>query len=117
MSDWTRRRDERANDARRRAATPYLAWYRTAAWRLKRKAQLEAEPWCRFHARRGERVAATVADHIERHRGDATRFWHGALQSLCASCHSGLKQSLERGNRAGCDDAGAPVDADHPWFR
>jgi hypothetical protein len=43
----------------------------------------------------GRLTPATVADHIERHNGDYDRFWHGRLQSLCASCHSSEKQRQE----------------------
>jgi hypothetical protein len=93
----------------------WVALYKTAAWRERAAAQLQAEPWCRFHAQRGERVKATTADHIERHRGDPHLFMAGALQSLCAHCHSSVKQSLERGSRAGCGPDGLPTDKTHPW--
>jgi 5-methylcytosine-specific restriction enzyme A len=79
------------------------------------RAQLKAEPWCRFHAKRGERVSASIADHVERHGGDAFRFWHGALQSLCRHCHDSTKQSLERGDRAPCGLDGLPMGPGHPW--
>ena len=52
-------------------------------------------------------VAATVADHVEPHRGDHDKFWHGRLQSLCKPCHDRDKQREENGGRAivaiGCD--------------
>jgi len=98
---------------------PWLDWYRDQRWRGpngRRIKQLAAEPWCRFHAKRGERVKATTVDHIEPHRGDPDRFWNGALQSLCHHCHSAVKQSHEAGRRFGCDAAGAPTDPSHPWF-
>lgn len=39
---------------------------------------------------------ATVCDHLEPHRGDLTKFWHGPFQSLCQHCHSSDKQRLEK---------------------
>jgi 5-methylcytosine-specific restriction enzyme A len=65
-------------------------------------------------------VAATVADHVVDHKGNAIAFWQGALQSLCASCHSGLKQRETRqatdvGYSLGVDASGEPTDARHPW--
>jgi hypothetical protein len=99
----------------RRNPPAYLVWYRTTAWRRRSASQLSLEPWCRFHAERGERVKATVADHVTPHRGVETAFWSGALQSLCARCHSSVKQAIEAGKRAGCDASGLPIDPGHPW--
>jgi hypothetical protein len=47
----------------------------------------------------GIATAATVADHVEPHRGDAHLFWNGELQSLCASHHNAAKQRAERAAR------------------
>ncbi len=44
-------------------------------------------------------VAATVADHVEPHRGDPVKFWEGRLQSLCKPCHDRDKQREENGGR------------------
>lgn len=41
-----------------------------------------------------------VCDHIEPHRGDEAKFWAGPFQTLCAPCHNGTKQRIER-RRAG----------------
>ncbi len=90
---------------------PWKGWYSLARWRRRRANQLAGEPLCRFHAARGEVVPATVADHIEPHRGDAHLFWYGKLQSLCKACHDSDKRREENGGRAivavGCD--GWPV--------
>lgn len=64
---------------------------------------------------KGERVRATIADHVEPHQGDRLKFWAGALQSLCKHHHDGLKQSIERSGKAGCDERGMPTDPAHPW--
>jgi len=92
------------------------ARYRTAAWLRKRAAQLAREPLCSLCAAIGKVTSATVADHVTPHRGDATSFWEGALQSLCATCHSAHKQAQERGSGLrGCDTTGVPLDPAHPW--
>ena len=72
-------------------------WYKTARWQRLRDRQLHTEPLCRMCRERGITAAATVCDHVERHGGDYQRFWAGPFQSLCASCHSGDKQVIERG--------------------
>jgi 5-methylcytosine-specific restriction protein A len=75
--------------------------YRTTRWLQMRANQLTIEPLCRMCRAKGLVTAATVADHIEPHRGDERKFWEGALQSLCASCHSSCKQSEEVGGWGG----------------
>lgn len=77
----------------------YKKLYGSQRWKNRRAAQLRMEPLCRMCEERGQITAATVADHIEPHRGDLVKFWTGALQSACASCHSGDKQALERSGR------------------
>lgn len=87
-------------------------------WRKRRAEQLRLHPLCRLHMEgRGEVVPATVADHIEPHRGDPIKF-AGPLQSVCAACHNSIKQSIEKGGDGlirGCDLAGMPLDPSHPW--
>lgn len=66
----------------------------------------------------GRITAATVADHVTPHRDNAEAFWGGALQSLCATCHSGAKAQQERGGGLrGCDVHGRPLDPGHSWNR
>ena len=90
--------------------------YNSRAWRRRSRHQLTIEPLCRYCLTQERTTPATVADHIEPHRGDPERFWHGELQSLCESCHNGIKQQLERtGKLRGCDASGVPLDPTHPW--
>jgi 5-methylcytosine-specific restriction enzyme A len=87
-------------------------WYSTAAWRKRREHQLTIEPLCRMCLAEGRIEAATVADHAIPHRGDPDLFWHGELQSLCATCHSRFKRSEEAGGTKhlqGCDFTGEPL--------
>ncbi len=90
--------------------------YRTTRWLRMRKQQLAREVLCKYcllgvcqHTKqlvKGRKDAegnpmecltlATVADHIEPHRGDGIKFWNFRnLQSLCATCHSSFKQMME----------------------
>ena len=62
-------------------------------WLKVRKHQLQEHPLCAFCAERGLVVPATICDHVEPHHGDERKFWEGRLQSLCASCHSGIDAS------------------------
>lgn len=99
------------------ANRPWRGWYNTARWKQRRALQLQTEPLCRYCQEIGGDVTpATVADHIEPHRGDYDLFYYGALQSLCATCHSGMKQELERtGRMRGHDAKGHPLKPPPHW--
>jgi 5-methylcytosine-specific restriction enzyme A len=94
----------------------YRRWYSLERWRKRSRAQLQAEPLCRMCQERGMPTAATVADHIEPHRGDWNKFWLGKLQSLCAGCHERGKKWVEnRGyDPRPTDENGWPLDPRHP---
>jgi hypothetical protein len=63
----------------------------------------------------GKLTPATIADHVEPHRGDANLFWRGALQSLCDHCHESRKKIEEtRGYRLDVGLDGWPLDPNHP---
>lgn len=94
---------------------PWDGWYKLARWQRRRKAQLMAEPLCAFCLADKRITAATVADHLEPHRGDPDRFWHGPLQSLCKAHHDATKQRTERrGYSTACGVDGWPIDPRHP---
>lgn len=89
--------------------------YKTRRWKKRAAWQMKVEPTCRMCAARGIERTATVADHIDPHRGDDHKFWHGELQSLCATCHSKFKQRIEaRGFDDELDEIGWPTDPKHP---
>ncbi len=92
--------------------------YQNARWRKRRLYQLTQEPLCRYCKELyGRATPATVADHTFPHRGDAELF-EGELISLCASCHSSVKQAHDNGKLLkGCDASGLPVDQFHHWFK
>ena len=66
-------------------------------WQKARERHLADQPLCTYCDRQGLVTAASVVDHITPHRGDMTLFWDQAnWQSLCASCHSSVKQREEQ---------------------
>lgn len=97
------RAEQRRNYDRHRNQHEWRHWYWTARWRKKAKAQLAAQPLCENCLKEGRVTAATIADHVEPHRGDPDLFWNGPLQSLCDEapwrCHSSVKQREERPGR------------------
>jgi 5-methylcytosine-specific restriction enzyme A len=82
-------------DAERRRISETRKLYGTARWRAIRAAQLRAEPLCRSCREASRLTPATTCDHVTPHRGNVEAFWAGPFQSLCAPCHSSLKQRLE----------------------
>ncbi|GHC61544.1 HNH endonuclease [Limoniibacter endophyticus] len=84
-------------DLRSAEAVSYRRWYKLAAWERRRQELFARQPLCVKCLEREEVTVADTADHIVPHRGDPELFWSGELQSLCASCHSRLKQREELG--------------------
>jgi 5-methylcytosine-specific restriction enzyme A len=85
-------------------------------WKRIRREQLRRQPLCVFCEKKGKIVPAAVADHIAPHRHNMDAFWSSELQSLCASCHSGSKQQVEK--RGYATDIGAvPIDVKHPLYK
>lgn len=73
-------------------------YYGTAEWRRTSAAQLEREPWCRYHLALGVRVKATIAHHIvERTEGGTDE--QDNLASACRPCHSAYHAIAQRENR------------------
>lgn len=72
-----------------RRVTPKVSWYNTARWKRLRKRQLSKEPLCGCCKSVGITESATIADHIDPHKGDYEKFFDpDNLQSLCVSCHN-----------------------------
>lgn len=103
-------------DHRSAEAQLYRPWYKTRAWQVTRRRQLQEEPLCRMCKAEGRVTAATVVDHITPHKGDRALFFSADnLQALCKRHHDGEKQSEERrgySSRVGLD--GWPTDERHP---
>ncbi|MBV9549094.1 MAG: hypothetical protein JO256_05405 [Alphaproteobacteria bacterium] len=66
-------------------------------WGKAAKAFLALYPLCRYCALHDRVTVATVVDHFWPHRGDRVLFWRSEFWvPACDSCHSGLKQAVER---------------------
>ena len=97
---------------------PWYQWYYTARWQKRRRAQRLREPLCAMCLKHGIVTPATIADHIEPHRGDWNKFITGPLQSLCEHCHNALKRREElHGFTCDVGDDGWPIDPRHPANR
>jgi 5-methylcytosine-specific restriction protein A len=90
----------RVYDRERRDNRPWRGWYKLAAWLRRREHQLREKPLCERCAREGIVTAATVANHIEPHRGDWGKFINGRLESTCKPCHDSVIQSEERATKS-----------------
>ena len=65
----------------------------------------------------GRVTPATIADHVEPHRGNQFKFFLGELQSLCSTHHESSKKRQERrgySTQVGID--GWPTDPNHPVY-
>ena len=94
---------------------PWTKWYRHRRWKRIRLAQLAKEPLCRLCTASGKITIATIVDHVERHFGNADKFWGSELQSVCRPCHEGRKKFIEsRGYDRAVGIDGWPIDPNHP---
>jgi len=65
-------------------------------WRCYRVDYLRAHPLCVMCLEAGRTAAASIVDHKVPHKGDDALFWDEANhQSLCKTCHDGLKARIE----------------------
>lgn len=93
-------------------------WPQLQCHRLRAKHQLQIEPFCVFCLADGKAVVATIADHVEPHRGDWNSFRLGKLQSLCKTHHDSAKRLIELNgysSTVGLD--GLPIDPHHPIYQ
>jgi 5-methylcytosine-specific restriction enzyme A len=91
--------------------------YCTTMWRKRAKHQLRSQPLCEVCLKDGRINAATIADHIEPHKGDQQKFFFGELQSLCKLHHESAKKREEaRGYSTQIGADGWPVDPRHPLY-
>lgn len=66
-------------------------------WERLRRMHLNEHPFCVFCERKGRVTVATVADHIQTiEEAPERRLDPTNIQSLCAPCHNGEKQRLDR---------------------
>lgn len=75
------------------------SFYKTPAWIVARKKQLQEHPFCEECLKSGKRVKAKMVDHITPIKDGGQPFAPSNLQSLCWECHS--RKSAEEGSRWG----------------
>lgn len=86
-----------------------------AAWAKAAKAFLCHNPLCSYCDLDGIVTAATLVDHFWPHRGDRELFWRREFWvPSCASCHSGMKQAIERAGWKAMEDLAARLDISRP---
>lgn len=101
MAQGSRSQASREYELRRRATKPWRKWYTTPQWQSLRANQLSKQPLCERCLSRGIVTRATVAHHIEPHKGNPTLFYNPAnLASSCKSCHDIDEQRIEKGGKA-----------------
>ena len=98
------------------AKEPRRVWYGTQLWKNRRAHQLRVEPLCAICKAKGRITGATVADHIEPHRGDYNAFVLGKLRSLCAPCHDAMQGFAHKPYRCDIGLDGYPIDPRHPFY-
>jgi len=94
--------------------TPWARWYGLSRWQRRARLQLRISHVCAECTRQGRTEIATIADHIEDHKGDEYAFWYGALQSLCLRCHLAKHGRGMRDFQRDIDASGWPIDPAHP---
>ena len=75
------------------------SFYKSPAWLLIKKRQLERQPFCEECLKNGQRKKATMVDHIVPIKQGGDKFSFSNLQSLCWACHS--RKSAQEGSRWG----------------
>jgi 5-methylcytosine-specific restriction endonuclease McrA len=92
-------------------------FYDSVRWRKLRKWFLSINPLCVICLKMGRETPATIVDHKKPHKGNYELFWdQDNWQSLCAGCHSAVKQQQERsGYSQACGVDGMPIDDNHPF--
>ena len=76
---------QRETDSRRGTSTQRGYGHR---WQQARRVFLAENPLCLACEKVSRLTPATVVDHIDPHKGDASKFWNrGNWQPLCKPCH------------------------------
>ncbi|QBK30777.1 HNH endonuclease [Roseitalea porphyridii] len=92
-------------------AEAYRKLYKTKRWAELRWSVLTRDGFtCQRCGKLEAKTSNLVADHKSPHKGDLALFWDaGNIECLCRACHTGHKQSIERGGR------GRPIFGTDGW--
>lgn len=95
----------------------YKRLYDGQRWRKIAKMHLDSSPLCIPCLKRNIETPATIVHHKIPHEGNVELFYDmGNLESVCATCHSGVLRIAENhGYSQACGVDGDPTDPNHPW--
>ena len=95
----------------------YPKLYGSVRWRKIVKRHLDSSPLCVPCLLSGKDTDGTIVHHKIKHNGNAVLFWdNDNLETVCASCHSGIKRIEEHhGYSQACGVDGYPLDPNHPF--
>lgn len=114
MTDRTVKR--RKYDAKRRAEKQSRAWYKSPAWKIRKRDQKAAQPLCELCLKEGRDRLMAIVDHHPPHNEDWNQFFHGPVRSLCKPHHDGQAQADEaRGFSVSVGEDGWPTDDQNPF--
>jgi 5-methylcytosine-specific restriction endonuclease McrA len=97
----------------------YPKLYGSSRWRAISKRHLDLNPLCAPCLLSQKETGANTVHHKIPHKGDVSLFFDPSnLESVCPSCHSGIKRMEENhGYSQACGADGLPLDANHPWAK
>ncbi len=105
----------RRYDAKRRQTRPSVAWYKSPAWKVRKRDQRAAQPLCELCLADGVTRLMAIVDHHPPHNDDWTQFFTGRVRSLCKHHHDSVAQADEaRGFSVEIGEDGWPSDPTHP---
>jgi 5-methylcytosine-specific restriction protein A len=95
----------------------YPKLYGSSRWRKIAKMHLDSSPLCSPCLLSDKETPGTIVHHKIPHKGNASLFYDSSnLESVCASCHSGIKRIEDtHGYSQACGVDGLPLDSGHPW--
>jgi len=106
----------RRYDAKRRQTRPSVAWYKSPAWKIRKRDQRAKQPLCELCLADGLTRLMSIVDHHPPHRDDYAQFFTGPVRSLCKPHHDSVAQADEaRGFSVQTGADGWPTDDQNPF--
>ena len=106
----------RRYDAKRRQTRPSVAWYKSPAWKIRKRDQRAMQPLCELCLADGVTRLMAIVDHHPPHRDDYAQFFTGPVRSLCKPHHDSVAQADEaRGFSVQTGADGWPTDDQNPF--
>ena len=106
----------RRYDAKRRQTRPSVAWYKSPAWKIRKRDQRAKQPLCELCLADGVTRLMAIVDHHPPHNDDYAQFFTGPVRSLCKWHHDSVAQADEgRGFSVNVGADGWPTDEANPF--